>query len=279
MLLFFSFSPGKRGVYVHPALPALALASLPLLPELLARPGVRRAGWVLALLFWSFAAVALLAFTLNLAGHKATEAVGSLPVKSMLLVYVVLCGAGLLIARRFAPLAAWPVAVASLCIAFSYTLAPAMDPERSASGFTRDMLARVKPEEELALVAYKEQFLLYLDRPTVNFGHRRWLEGLQESYDASAWLNAGPYRVLLVPRVASILASRPNEPMRDTAPTKIGSWCAVRHWRLAQPWAMHRGPFTTTRSRADDATCYVRLLARDLIKRVKAILSCRVDLA
>jgi 4-amino-4-deoxy-L-arabinose transferase-like glycosyltransferase len=193
VLLFFSWSPGKRGVYVHPALPALAMASLPLLPDLFARPGVRRAGWVLALFFWSSAAVALVAFALNLA------AIGSLPVKNMLLVYVVLCGLGLLIARRFAPLAAWPVAIASLCVAFSYTLAPAMNPERSARGFVHDMLERVKPEEELALVAYKEQFLLYLDRPTVNFGHRRWLEGPQESYDASAWLNAGPFRVLLVP--------------------------------------------------------------------------------
>ncbi len=228
VLLFFSFSPGKRGVYVHPALPALALASLPLLPELLARPGVRRAGWVLALLFWSFAAVALLAFTLNLAGHKATEAVGSLPVKSMLLVYVMLCGSGLLIARRFAPLAAWPVAVASLCIAFSYTLAPAMDPERSASGFTRAMLEQVKPEEELALVAYKEQFLLYLDRPTVNFGHRRWLEGLQESYDASAWLNAGPFRVLLVPRSGL-------EPCFPVKRTKVGH-------SSDEDWFLVRGP-------------------------------------
>jgi hypothetical protein len=61
------------------------------------------------------------------------------------------------------------------------------------------MLSEVKPGEQLALVAYKEQFLLYLDRPTVNFGHRRWMEGLQEAYDASAWLNAASHRVLLVP--------------------------------------------------------------------------------
>ena len=49
------------------------------------------------------------------------------------------------------------------------------------------------------MVAYKEQFLLYLDRTTVNFGHRRWLEGPQESFDAAAWLNAAPDRVALVP--------------------------------------------------------------------------------
>jgi hypothetical protein len=75
-----------------------------------------------------------------------------------------------------------------------------MNSERSGSGFVGDMRAQVKAEEELGLVAYKEQFLLYLDRPTVNFGHRRWLEGPQESYDASAWLNGAPHRVLLVPQ-------------------------------------------------------------------------------
>jgi len=196
VVLFFSISPGKRGVYVHVGLPALALASLPVLPELFARPGVRRAGWVLALFFWIAALLGLAAFQFHLVKN---DEVAELPVTRMLLVYVVLCGAGLLIARRRAPLAAWPVALGTLCIAFSYLLAPAMNPDNSASKFTRDMLGKVQPDEELALVAYKEQFLLYLDRPTVNFGHRRFLEGPQESYDAAAWLNAGTHRVLLVP--------------------------------------------------------------------------------
>jgi hypothetical protein len=91
------------------------------------------------------------------------------------------------------------VAIGTLAVVFSYGIAPAMNGERAGSDFTRTMLEQVKPGERLALVAYKEQFLLYLDRPTVNFGHRRWLEGPQESYDAAAWLDAGPMRVLLVP--------------------------------------------------------------------------------
>ncbi len=74
-----------------------------------------------------------------------------------------------------------------------------MNGQRSGRDFVRDALAQLNPKEQLALVAYKEQFLLYLDRPTVNFGHRRWLEGAQESYDAALWLNAAPNRVLLVP--------------------------------------------------------------------------------
>jgi hypothetical protein len=82
---------------------------------------------------------------------------------------------------------------------FSYFIAPPMNGERSGKDFTHAVLAELKPDDELALVAYKEQFLLYLDRPTVNFGHRRWLEGAQESYDAALWLNAAKNRVLLVP--------------------------------------------------------------------------------
>ena len=199
VVLFFSMSPGKRGVYVHPALPALALAALPLLPDLLARAAVRRAGWVLALGFWALALLGCVALTFDLLGHKATVEIAGLPVRTMLLIYLVVAGLGLLVARRYRSLAAWPVALGALCMAFSYSLAPAMNAERSSSGFVAGMLAQVKPEEELALVAYKEQFLLYLDRPTVNFGHRRWLEGPQESFDAAAWLNAGPFRVLLVP--------------------------------------------------------------------------------
>ena len=79
----------------------------------------------------------------------------------------------------------------ALCIVFSYF--DRAGDERRAIGqrtSSRGMLAQVKPTKSSRLVAYKEQFLLYLDRPTVNFGHRRWLEGPQESYDAAAWLNA-----------------------------------------------------------------------------------------
>jgi hypothetical protein len=114
-------------------------------------------------------------------------------------VYLVLCGAGLVLAVTRQPLIAWPAAIGALAIVFSYFIAPAMNAERSGSGFVKSMLTQVRPDEELALVAYKEQFLLYLDRPTVNFGHRRWLEGPQEGYDAAAWLNAAPHRVLLMP--------------------------------------------------------------------------------
>jgi 4-amino-4-deoxy-L-arabinose transferase-like glycosyltransferase len=199
VLLFFSASPGKRGVYILPALPAFVIASMPFLPELFARPGVRRAGFALGIGFL----IAAVAFAVGSAMHVKfaleTLAAANLASAMPIYVFVALCGTGLVFARLRAPLAAWPVALGSLTLVFSYFIAPAMNGERSGSDFMRGVLARVPASESLALVAYKEQFLLYLDRPTVNFGHRRWLEGPQESYDASAWLNAAPNRVLLVP--------------------------------------------------------------------------------
>jgi 4-amino-4-deoxy-L-arabinose transferase-like glycosyltransferase len=199
VLVFFSVSPGKRGIYILPALPALALAAMPFLESLLTRAGVRRAGFVLAGLFFFAAAVLAVGFAVHAKfAVKAIDAVGP-AVVTAIWVYLVLCGAGLAYAALRAPLAAWPLALASLAIVFSYFIAPAMNGERSGKDFTRSVLAQLKPGEELALVAYKEQFLLYLDRPTINFGHRRWLEGSQESYDAALWLNAAPNRVLLVP--------------------------------------------------------------------------------
>lgn len=48
--LFFSFSPGKRDVYILPALPMMALAVAPLLSDLLRRCRVRIASFALTLL-------------------------------------------------------------------------------------------------------------------------------------------------------------------------------------------------------------------------------------
>jgi 4-amino-4-deoxy-L-arabinose transferase-like glycosyltransferase len=192
VLLFFSASPGKRGVYILPALPALAIASLPLLEEVLAKKGVRIASVVVALAMWLAATLLAVAFS---AGFDFPTA---LP-PTLLWPFVIIAGVLISAATWRSPLLAFPAALAALALWFSYWLAPLMNGERSARDFTRAVLAQLKPDEELALVAYKEQFLLYLDRPTVNFGHRRWLEGPQEAFDASAWLEAAPARVLLVP--------------------------------------------------------------------------------
>jgi 4-amino-4-deoxy-L-arabinose transferase-like glycosyltransferase len=190
VILFFSASPGKRGIYVLPALPALAFASLPLIREVIAKKGVRIASLAVAALFW-IAGIAAMFVTAHKPIPYATT--------SLLVTYTVIATVCIGFALWRAPVAAFPAGLAALAIWFSFWVAPLMNGERSGRDFTRAMLEQVRPGELLGLVAYKEQFLLYLDRPTVNFGHRRWLEGPQEAYDAAAWLAAAPNRVLLVP--------------------------------------------------------------------------------
>ncbi len=200
VLVFFSLSPGKRGVYILPALPALVLAASAHLEELLARRAVGRTSLALA------AVLVLPGLALavgHLAGHpKVAQLLAGTELTSVrpVLVYAAVASLAWLAAARFAPVMAWPAVLACLATCWGIGVAPQLNPQRSASAFVRQMLARVPPQRELGLVAYKEQFLLSLDRETFNFGHSRWREGPQEAYDASAWLAAAPdRRVLLVP--------------------------------------------------------------------------------
>lgn len=104
------------------------------------------------------------------------------------------------------------------------------------------VLAVVPRDRALGLVAYKEQFLLHLDRAVVNFGHRRWREGPQEAYDAAAWLAADPERVLLLP-----------QSMRSPCFEGAGSVSVQRAGRTARDdWLLVRGrPFPECVERGD----------------------------
>ncbi len=201
-LLFFSLSTGKRGVYLFPALPALAIASAPYLPELFKRRGVQWASLILG-------AGIVLAVIGVLAAHAAGNAelrtaLEDVGMSSLTPVAVFAVCAAVLWALALwkKPILAWPAVLAAVALLWSYGITPLIDGERSARNFMKKALALVPAGTELGLLAYKEQFLLYLDRPITNFGHARWREGEQEADDASAWLNGSPERMLLVPETA-----------------------------------------------------------------------------
>jgi 4-amino-4-deoxy-L-arabinose transferase-like glycosyltransferase len=199
VVLFFSLSTGKRGVYVHIALPALALAAAPHLPALFRRAGVGRLSLVLAALL----VVPGLVFAVgSMAGlPKLREWLAESALASTLPLWLY-AGASLIAwcaCWRWRPLLAWPAVLACLTVTWGLGIAPQIDAERSASGFVAQLLAKAPRDRPLGMLAYKEQFLLHLDRETVNFGHARWREGQRESNDAARWLADDPRRVLLVP--------------------------------------------------------------------------------
>ncbi len=199
VVAFFSLSTGKRGVYVLPALPALAIAAAPHLPALFAARAVQRLSLVLAGVLVVPGVLVSLGLLFDVS--RVEELIGGSELASAgpVFVFAALATLAWIAAWRLRPLLAWPAVVASLTLVWGFGVAPQINGERSASTFVGQMLAQVPTGSTLGLVAYKEQFLLYLDRDTVNFGHARWREGDAEAIDAARWLSGGSDRVLLVP--------------------------------------------------------------------------------
>lgn len=203
VLLFFTISAGKREVYVLPMLPALALASAPLLPGLLRRMSVRRylLGYSIALGLLSFTVGALLL-------HGAPWALAQLERRAMPIGLLPVLGGSLLgLGAAVLGMCAWLrqrraallvlLTHSLLWCVYGVLLLPAVDPYASAYDLMQRAGERIGPQAELGLLAWREQNLLQADRPAREFGFKRpW--DLQWR-DAGRWLAAAPHaRWLLV---------------------------------------------------------------------------------
>lgn len=207
VLVFFSIPAGKRDVYILPALPMLCLALAPLLPGLLRRPGVRRLAFAFA------AAIALPMLAAGLAiglGEPAFErklvaerglAGGTAGLATAL------CGVGLIgllalaVGRLKGAIAALAATLATLWIAVGLAITPLANDAASGRGVMAAVEARLAPEDELAIVAWKEQMLFMAARPATTFGFAtRWSEQLAR---AMVWQAERPgTRWLLVQEAA-----------------------------------------------------------------------------
>jgi 4-amino-4-deoxy-L-arabinose transferase-like glycosyltransferase len=237
VILFFSLTTGKRGIYILPALPAMAVASAPYLRDLLDRTGAQRVGKILGCIVL----VAATAFALGVGLRIATvlRVATQIGLDSWLpfAALAIACAVAMPATWRSKPVLTWPATLSAVAIVMSWMIEPRMDPERSGSAFIQTVQAHVAPDEELALVDYKEQFLLYLERSSVNFGHRLQ-DPREEQNDAARWLSEGPRRVLLVsePQLAPCFSTAPHQPMGHSAGM---SWFLVRSG--GAPGCIHKG--------------------------------------
>jgi 4-amino-4-deoxy-L-arabinose transferase-like glycosyltransferase len=191
VLLFFSFSPGKRDVYILPALPMTILALAPLLPGLLRRRGVRIAAFSLTLLLATALTVAaVLAIQQHPVWAVKIEQSLAPQVWWLLLSMGV---AGLLIAAftrlRHAPLG-WLLFAFTLWGMYGLWGYPMLNGDRSA----RDVMLRARaiagPDATIGLLAWKEQNLLMAQGPVAEFGFQKpWP---QQYADAVNWLQQDP---------------------------------------------------------------------------------------
>jgi len=191
VLLFFSFSPGKRDVYILPALPMTALALAPLLPGLLRRRGVRMSIFALTLLLGTASTVAA---TWAIRKHPAWAAQLEQSLNPQIWWLLLSVGlAGLLIAGltrvQRAPLG-WLLFAAILWPLYGLWGYPMLNGDRSAHDVMVRARAIAGPEVTIGLLAWKEQNLLMAQGPVTEFG---FLKSWPQQYvEAVAWLQAAP---------------------------------------------------------------------------------------
>jgi 4-amino-4-deoxy-L-arabinose transferase-like glycosyltransferase len=191
ILLFFSCSPGKRDVYILPALPMMALALAPLLPGLLRLRGVRRSIFALTLcLAAGLTVVAALALCRHPAWAGRLES--SLdPHIWWLFLTIGLAGLVIIASTRIHRAAlGWVVFAAVLWGLYGLWGYPMLNGDRSA----RDVMLRARelagPHVTIGLLGWKEQNLLMAQGPVTEFG---FLKPWPAQYaDAVAWLQQDP---------------------------------------------------------------------------------------
>ncbi|SKA16424.1 ArnT family glycosyltransferase [Novilysobacter spongiicola] len=196
VLAFFTLSPGKREVYLFPALPAMCIAAAPLLPGLLRKAGVQRTliGYVVALgLLLAGAGTSALADA-GWANRIALERGLDAPVLQSLATWLVVLGCVLVLLACWARVKRAAIAVvgASLLLWTIHGLAlgPALDADSSARKLMQDVRTRIGKDAELGLVAWREQHLLQAAPPVFEFGFEKDFDA--QWRDAVAWLAEAP---------------------------------------------------------------------------------------
>ncbi|QEA39493.1 phospholipid carrier-dependent glycosyltransferase [Pistricoccus aurantiacus] len=190
ILVFFSWSPGKRGVYVLPTIPLLVLALAPLFPGLLGKIGPNRLGTlVLVALGGIFLAAGIL-------GALGLPALAQLSVRyqvtpwlgwSLLGCAAIALLAWLRVRGGLAALGLWFVIFWGWWSTDAYLQ---MNDTRSPRGMMQRVVEQTGQDAWLALPAFGEEFLLQARQPSVHFGYHTPLEAqLKRAY---AWLEQAP---------------------------------------------------------------------------------------
>lgn len=202
VLLFFSISSGKREVYIFPALPMFALA-LSYVWEQAPAEGRRTTSLLLravlamiGVLLMALATVALLApdHLPSKADDYADAVVALAP--GFLILGLALCGIVLLLRKRvlFEQLA---LASVLAWIFISFWLWPILNTHRTPRAIMQELERTVALDTEVGMLEFKEQFLLFADRPLFHFSYLAPLS--EQEWNAWRWMRADPARVLLVP--------------------------------------------------------------------------------
>ena len=195
VLLFFSMSPGKRGVYIFPALPMLALAIAPYYSLLAKKKPLKN------LIFGIVLVLSIIILSAGILASNGLEALSKQAVKLEISPWGFFMSVGLVSLLALLVFAwrhrwlAWPVfsiVIWSLYSTYGYSLRNNVSTPIAV--FER-ATPYLKANSEIALVKFSEQFILFSPYAMHHFGYHTLLE--QQLAGAYAWLH-GDNRHLII---------------------------------------------------------------------------------
>lgn len=203
VIVFFSLSRGKREVYILPALPMLSLVAAVVWRRAQAEGGTRWSTGALRLSLWLVAAAIVALGTVawwrpELLGPRVDDYADELTVLALpvLTLGVAVLGVTLLTWRR--QVLEQLAMVALACWLFvAWWVWPVMDPHRTPKALMAQLEQRVDRSHEVGLLVFKEQFLLFSQRPLTHFSYLDPL--VEQERNAWLWLQEDRARVLLMP--------------------------------------------------------------------------------
>ncbi|GAA0360842.1 glycosyltransferase family 39 protein [Bowmanella denitrificans] len=197
VVLFFSLSPGKRGVYILPALPMLALISAPFVQ------GILQKRWPNRLIMATVALFTLVFITLAIAGlaglDKVQQLVLDYPVQPwwFLLCIGVFGLLSLFVSRRCQHLS-WLLFMSSFWLLYSSWGYVLLTPVKTPKLVVENLQLHVTRDTPLVMLGLKEQFLLFWPYSMGHFGYHSPMSAQQQS--AWQWLSDHPQGKILVAR-------------------------------------------------------------------------------
>ncbi len=180
LLVFFSVSPGKRGVYVLPALPMLALISAPYLKNILTK------AWPKRLIFGVVILLSSIALLIGIAGFIEIKSTLKLTQKYDIkpwLYFSVLGSLGLLISyfTRKNKVISWIVAIPLLWVIYSTWGYQLLNDVKTPRNILANISQIVPQDSELAMLGFREQFLLFSPFKFTHFGYHSEHEQAQRA--------------------------------------------------------------------------------------------------
>ncbi|GGB74899.1 glycosyltransferase family 39 protein [Shewanella inventionis] len=196
VILFFSLSSGKRGVYVLPALPMLALITAPYFAQLLKSK-------VLVSLVWTTVGLLSTAFVVfALAGFAEVSFTVGISDKYNIvpwLFFLIIGGAGIFSCAwcfKGKKWQSWPIFITVLWGVYSTLGYQLLNDVRTPKNIYREVSNIIEPDAEVALVDFSEQFILFSPYPITHFGyHTQHQKQLAAAWE---WQKTQPQRYVIM---------------------------------------------------------------------------------